>query len=420
MDTAASNTSHASNNNSFEQSYNFNFSFKTKENIMNNNNNTNKQNEPQQNRLNNNNHYLSDNNRNTRNKVNKRKKKSKLRIFGSRVSQKAFLFIIFFESLCRSIEFISIPFIKNVDDDDKSRNCSMNIVDINSISGINGIWYMYIETIASLLFPIAFSALAYQLCKIYYKFNDKNPSNTQELIFKFLYGLISVNFVCFFGTFILLFCIQFNNHKNDSSLQIYMTILYGVMCIILAICYIRFAFPIYQIYRRIHIIIYHKNNKKKLKKKTEKSLSETSLVEQTQVINDCDNGTNNDDIHISQDRLILFNQNEDDDNNSYINEDDYYSEITNFKMSTPNDITGGVRGNQWYYAKFITSMKRIWIVALYCGLSFLIRAIILMIPIITSWYEDKSYIHAIYFLFLEILPIFAMLYIYSNATSVIQ
>merc|ERR1712228_59977 len=86
------------------------------------------------------------------------------------------------------------------------------------------------------------------------------------------------------------------------------------------------------------------------------------------------------------------------------------------------DDRNGTKGDipsdaQLFYGRFVASLNRTWVTSLYCGSAFFLRAIVLIIPDITEWYEREAYVHAMYFLLLEILPIFSMLYIYGNATN---
>eukprot|EP01084_Bolivina_argentea_P173974 301355_1 len=381
--------------------------------------------------------------------LNKQNKSNKIRVFGSRSSQKAFLIVIFFQSLFRSIECLSIAFLKKITSS-QDTNCSMAVVD--SMAGANSIWYMYCESLGSLLFPMAFSCLAYQLAKIYYRFNYESISleYVQRNIYSFLFALVILNTICFMGTFILLFWIQFDNHRtSNTTLETYMVMLYSIMCIILSFCYARFAFPIYKMYRRIMFILNHKTNtntiiggnynsknNRKERIPSIKSIEDGKFFISPQIsedkaeLNDMINcnmkkESSNDDGSLLYSDYYDIYQLETQQNGCYkyccccINKNrincNYYdqndidtSSITKVKM--PTDA-------QMFYAQFIASMKRTWIVSFYCGMAFLIRAIILFIPPIRNWYENKVYIHALYFLLLEILPIFAMLYIYGNATK---
>lgn len=374
----------------------------------------------------------------------------KITLFGSRSSQKAFLIVIFFQSIFRGIEFMSIAFIKQITSD-KDKNCSMSVVDSTSASTT---WYIYCEVLGSLLFPMAFSCLAYQLAKIYYRFNSKSKHIIKASIFRFLYCLIAVNVVCFIGIFFLLFCIQYNDkNASDQRLEILMASLYGIVCLILSICYARFAFPIYKMYKKIKDVTSHKPSTAnlilgddKLQKKqaqTPDHSMKSAKIRYPKMSGDRSMGRagkyhrskQSEESTEEREESLSYNIGYDYHDISTIHEESTRC-CQNFRnclfgngknergknglllmddthataMNMPSDA-------QLFYGRFVASLNRTWLTALYCGAAFFLRATVLIIPAITRWYEDNAYTHAMYFLFLEILPIFSMLYIYRNATN---
>ncbi len=64
---------------------------------------------------------------------------------------------------------------------------------------------------------------------------------------------------------------------------------------------------------------------------------------------------------------------------------------------------------------FVSSMKRTWTMALYCGLAFIIRAVVLLL--FADYMEQHWFVLGPYQFFLEIVPNLMMLYIYHYSTK---
>ena len=64
---------------------------------------------------------------------------------------------------------------------------------------------------------------------------------------------------------------------------------------------------------------------------------------------------------------------------------------------------------------FVQSMKRTWLMALYCGVAFICRAVVILAA--SEWLENNYFVFLPYYLGFEIVPNALMLYIYHRSTQ---
>eukprot|EP00484_Ammonia_sp_Unknown_P022945 CAMPEP_0197035008 /NCGR_PEP_ID=MMETSP1384-20130603/12915_1 /TAXON_ID=29189 /ORGANISM="Ammonia sp." /LENGTH=393 /DNA_ID=CAMNT_0042464997 /DNA_START=9 /DNA_END=1187 /DNA_ORIENTATION=+ len=171
---------------------------------------------------------------------------SSMQMFETRKSQKLFLFIIFIESLSRTYLFADAPFALHT--------CTMTKVDKPTLL------YAIVGNIAPNLFCYAFSCLAYELSKIYisltqpkeYDLAKRRKSIQHSLWFIIvLVFLITAQSIVMAIFFVLYF---HDKSKYEHVLRTFEMIdyySYGAFCLVLGVYFIRFAFPIYGIYKQI-------------------------------------------------------------------------------------------------------------------------------------------------------------------------
>eukprot|EP01083_Nonionella_stella_P118397 353461_1 len=290
-----------------------------------------------------------------------------MQMFDTRLSQKLFLFIIFIGGMSRAYLFIDTPFTFT--------HCNMIKVDKPNLV------YALLGDITPNLFFYAFSCLGYALSKIYFEIQYPKGYHNEARIrsikrsFCFVVSLtilVTIPTVAVDIYFILYFEDK-DKYKNMAdmidSVGFYA---YGCFCLLLGIYFIRFAFPIYAIYKRIlHAVQYQR---------TKNPTIESSMSS--------DPATFTDEIHTAKIR-------------------------NKHKHSSNLHSTGEFHSDTLNY--FVSSMKRTWLMALYCGLAFSMRSVIILA--VSDELEDKYYVLAPYQLLFEILPNLMMLYIYHHSTK---
>ena len=319
---------------------------------------------------------------------------SNIQMFETRLSQKLFLIIIFFEALSRTYLFIDAPF--------SFKHCTMTKVDAPSLL------YAIMGDIAPNLFCYAFSCLAFELSKIYftltkpreYEVQDRNKSIKWSLIF-----VITLVFAITVQTIIvdIYFIFYFNDKDKYKNIKyIYEGIdfySYGIFCCVLGLYFIRFAFPIYAIYKQILTKLNYQKAKQH-ETVIESSISSDIHPKSVQNGNSSVGGAG---IGGAGHRSLTHSS-------ATTKKKKYHKR----SKSRPKYSSIALQ-TDYAVNYFVASMKRTWIFSLYCGIAFFLRAVVILA--FPDELESDSYVLGSYQFLFEIVPNVTMLYIYHYSTK---
>lgn len=319
----------------------------------------------------------------------------KVQMFETRKSQKLFLIFITISMWCRSYIWIRSPF--------SLTQCSMKKVDTPTL------FYAILNDVAPNLFCYAFSCLAYELSKLYFSLTmprEHESAQRRRRIRISLILVVSVSILITLRTAMLFSVLvvdmerdhdldgddEDGNDRMDRIKGIIESVdfyCYGVCCLWLGLYFLRFAFPIYRLYYEIVQRIHNRNGGR-------------SVIRHS-MSSDHDKFSRTDVSHTDDWNHAVSHGSRD------IHEHDV-KRGKRSRMKGLEEDTLSVKSNY-----FVSSMKRTWLMALYCGVAFILRAIVLLF--FAKYFESSPYILSTYYAFFEAAPNLMMLYIYHRSTK---